>query len=112
MKLKTTCPQCQSQLIIPSEQLTNSKYAEPDCDVYAAAVCLYRLLTGRYPHDSESPAETIHKRMNVLPIAVDEHNPSLPAEPSILVQRALHVDPVRRFQTADEFARELEPFGL
>ncbi|WP_147869461.1 serine/threonine protein kinase [Stieleria maiorica] len=103
---------CGTIAYMSPEQLTNSKYAEPDCDVYSIAVCLYRLLTGRFPHDSDSPAEIVHQKLNVMPIPIDEIDPSLPAGLSGLLQRALHRDRERRIESADEFARELEPFGL
>ncbi|MCD0462131.1 serine/threonine protein kinase [Roseiconus lacunae] len=103
---------CGTIAYMSPEQLTNSKYAEPDCDVYSTAVCLYRMLTGRFPHDSDSPAEIVRQKMNFMPTPIDEIDTTLPAELSALLQRALHQDPQRRLETAEEFARELEPFGL
>lgn len=103
---------CGTVAYMSPEQLTDSKYAEPDCDVYSAAVCLYRLLTGHFPHDSESPAEIIHKKLNTMPNPIDEIDPSLPADLSALLQRALHLDRERRFESAQELAKELEPLGL
>lgn len=103
---------CGTIAYMSPEQLTNSKYAEPDCDVYSIAVCLYRLLTGRLPHESNSPVEIVHQKLNVMPKPIDEIDPSLPAGLSGLLQRALHQDRDNRIATAEEFSRELEPFGL
>ncbi len=103
---------CGTITYMSPEQLTNSKYAEPDCDVYSTAVCLYRLLTGIFPHNSESPAEIAHQKLNVMPKPIDEIDPSLPTGLSVVLQRALHLDRERRIETAEEFAKELEPFSL
>lgn len=103
---------CGTIAFMSPEQLADSKYAEPDCDVYAVGVCLYRILTGKIPHHAASPAETIHKRMRELPTSADELNLNVTAELAAEIQRALHPDPARRFRSAEELATALKPFGL
>lgn len=103
---------CGTVAYMSPEQLRSSKYAEPDCDVYSTAVCMYRMLTGQFPHQSESPAEIVHQKMNDLPRPIDDINPQVPTELSAILQRALHRDRSRRFDTAAELFKELEPFSL
>ena len=86
------------------EQLADSRYAKPPCDVYAALVCLYRLLTGEFPHSSRTVHEMIEARMSEPVVPVQELNSSVPLELALVIERGLDVDPKKRFETAHELA--------
>lgn len=91
---------CGTLIYMSPEQLADSKYAKPPCDVYAAIVCLYRLLTGVFPHSESTPAKLIHARMNQPPVPIQELNPAVPLELAAIVERGLDADSSRRYSDA------------
>ncbi len=62
--------------------------ADARADVYAAGVVLYELLTGRKPHQGESPIQVAYKHVHEDIPAPSELVPGLPAYVDALVARA------------------------
>jgi len=93
---------------MPRSQLINYKYAGPEVDVWAAAACLYWMLTGATPRDfpSDKDPVTVGLRDPVVPIR--ERLPSVPAPVAAILDEAL-VD--ASITTADELARALQGTG-
>ena len=78
---------------------------EPDgrADVYGLGACLYEMLTGRAPYASRSL--TVHGTGQLFsPRAV---RADVPRELDAVVQKAMALDPDRRFQSAREMAAAL-----
>ncbi|MBN8613861.1 MAG: protein kinase [Deltaproteobacteria bacterium] len=77
-------------------------------DVYGAAVCLYEALTGKPAFHAPSPlalhAAIVHGRWE--PIAA--LRPEAPLALVTAIERAMHVDPARRFASASELAESIE----
>ncbi len=75
------------------QQLLNTKYVQPAVDVWAAAACLYMMLTGESPRrfgGGDSPLRVILQEQAV-PIL--ERDPTLPAALAAVIDRALWEDP-------------------
>jgi serine/threonine-protein kinase len=93
------------------EQLINSQKADPLNDLYSTGATLYRLLTGKFPHDAESASAMLAAILNSEPIPLSSREASLPATLCDIVHRSLDRDPDRRFQSALEMREALVPFG-
>lgn len=70
--------------------------ADPRADVYAAGVMLYELLTGRKPHEGESPIQVAYKHVHEDVPAPSAAEPRLPAYVDALVARATARDRTQR----------------
>jgi eukaryotic-like serine/threonine-protein kinase len=75
------------------QQLLNTKYVQPAVDVWAAAACLYMMLTGESPRrfgGGESPLRVI---LQEPAIPILERDPTLPPALAAVIDRALWEDP-------------------
>ena len=84
------------------EQFDAQGQIDGRADVFSAAVVLYELVTGRKPFEADSPAAMVARIVNDDPAPV-EGMPEL----DLVLRRALHKDPSRRFATAQDFAHAL-----
>ena len=73
-------------------------------DIYSAGVVLFLMATGRRPYQETSAVALALAMASAPPPAASDVNPSVPADLSALIARALEREPDRRFQSA----RELE----
>lgn len=73
------------------------------CDLHAAGVLFFQLLTGRLPFDG-TPAAVMYQICHVAPVAVSSAEPLVPALIDPVVAKALAKNPDDRFQTAQEFS--------
>jgi len=76
------------------------------CDIHAAGVVLFELLTGQAPF-SGTAAEVMHKVCYQAPPAVSAANPKIPAAFDAVVARALEKKPENRYASASEFGDAL-----
>jgi Protein kinase domain len=91
------------------EQLTGET---PDArsDLFSLGVVLYTVLTGHRPFQGNSTATVCFKLVHRDPIPVSAWSVDLPPDLDQLLARALAKDPVDRFQSGSEMARELQRF--
>jgi TolB-like protein/tRNA A-37 threonylcarbamoyl transferase component Bud32 len=87
------------------EQITGDP-VDARCDIFAAGVVLYELVTGRLPYDGKSTVDVLSAVLRTGPAPIGR--PELASlEPIIL--RALERRPDDRFPTADAMAAALRP---
>ncbi len=74
-------------------------------DLYSAAVTLYYLLTGHYPHGE---IEAFQRPRFGTPVAASRYRPDLPEWLVHNLDKALATDPTQRFETAEEWLLVLQ----
>src|SRR5262249_42846484 len=77
-------------------------------DIFATAVVLYELLTGRRPFEAESPTATLLRVVRTDPLALEVEAPNVPAAIVVAVAKGLRKEPDARYQSAAEFSAELQ----
>jgi beta-lactam-binding protein with PASTA domain len=77
-------------------------------DLYSTGAVLYELLTGSPPHTGDSPVAIAYKQVNEVPPPPSSVNPDVTPALDAVVMRALAKNPANRYQTAAEFAEDLE----
>ncbi|MBL8608750.1 MAG: serine/threonine protein kinase, partial [Myxococcales bacterium] len=80
-------------------------------DVFAAAIVLWELLTGKRLFDGENQAATMHAAMFREIAPPSRLRADVDAGLDAIVMRGLERDPARRFATAAEMAQALERTG-
>ncbi len=79
-------------------------------DIYLLGVTMYRLLTGKLPFDAATSYSMIYQIMNIDPPPPSTFRPEIPPALDAIVLRAMNKDLAKRYQTWDEFARDLVSF--
>jgi len=77
-------------------------------DIYSLGTVLYEMLAGRPPFAGESPVAIAYKQVNEPPVPPSRINPDVPPSLDAVVMRALAKNPANRYQTAREFADDLD----
>jgi eukaryotic-like serine/threonine-protein kinase len=93
-----------------SPEQASGRPADARSDLYAVAVVLYKLITGRGPFDEYGRGDRlIEAHVKALPRPPSWYaNQRISAALDGVVLKALHKDPDRRFQTAAELAEALD----
>ena len=85
------------------EQFEGRTKIDARADVFAAGILMWRLLAGRLPVDTKSPRDVLATYTSQLPIpSLADAGVAVPAAIGRAVDRALSIDPDRRFVDANE----------
>jgi len=101
-----------SRQYIAPEQLL-SQTASPATDIYALAIIVYEMVTGRLPFNPQAPThflvmqELMRLQQSESFVRPQTLRPDLPAAAQMLLLNALSFDPRRRPQNARVFAEDL-----
>ncbi|HMQ35603.1 MAG TPA: FHA domain-containing serine/threonine-protein kinase, partial [Chloroflexaceae bacterium] len=90
-----------------SFEQANGDTVNPTSDLYAAAIVLYELLTGKVPFSAEDPTEVVLQHRRLQPLPPRQLNPDISPQVEAAILRALEKDVRRRHQTAQAFAAAL-----
>jgi serine/threonine-protein kinase len=90
-----------------SPEQASGRVTSPATDVYSLGVVLYELLTAEVPFPGDNFVAVAMKHINEPPPDLLERRPDAPLRLVAAIECALEKDPARRFQTMDDFAREL-----
>lgn len=90
------------------EQAKGGKDVDHRVDLYAVGVILYQAVVGRVPFDAETFNELLFKIVLETPPSLAEAVPGIDPSFVNIVERAMARSPDDRFQTAEEFQRELQ----
>jgi serine/threonine protein kinase len=93
---------------MPRQQVLDFKYVKPDVDVWAAAACLYNMLTGLYPRNFPKGQDVWAVALNTEPISIRKRNALIPNNLAEVIDLALIDKPRLSFKTAAEFKQALQ----
>ncbi|HEV3027197.1 MAG TPA: serine/threonine-protein kinase [Planctomycetota bacterium] len=91
------------------EQARGQK-ATPLCDIYAAGVTLYYLLTGKRPFVGATALAVLNKHIHEPPVPPIKHRPVIPKALNDIVLKMMAKKPAERYQSAGAAADDLEAF--
>ena len=77
-------------------------------DIYSLGTVLYEMLAGRPPFTGESPVAIAYKQVNEAPVPPSGLNAEVSPSLDAVVMRSLAKNPANRYQTAGEFAEDLD----
>jgi TonB family protein len=91
------------------EQLLR-KPLDPRSDIYSLGLVVFKALTGKAAFEGLTPQARMIKKLSEPPLLLKEARPELKVSPQIeeVVRKALEPDPELRYQTAVEFAADLD----
>ena len=98
---------CGTLLYMSPEQLLGES-ADHRSDLYSAAVCIYEMVTGSLPVTGDSPDQFIYNLLKRNPVAPYKKKRSVPRAVSRVILKALCVDPEMRYQSAEDFSKDLK----
>jgi len=91
-----------------SPEQVKGKRGDGRSDIYALGVMLYEMLTGKVPFTGANAFVIMNDRLLNNPVPPREIDPSISPQLQEIIYRALERDPAKRYQSAREFAQDLQ----
>lgn len=88
------------------QQVLNFKHAKPEVDIWAAAACLYYMLTGDFPRDFKGRDPFLAVLQNE-PVPIRQRDASIPDKLAEVIDLALIEKPEIYFKSAAQFKQAL-----
>lgn len=95
-------------MYMPRQQVINYKYAKPEVDVWAAAACLYNMLTGQFPRDFRRGRDPVQTILSTDAVPIRKRNPSVSVPLAEVIDHALRDKPEIGFKTVADLKQALE----
>jgi len=96
--------------VSPEQAIPKGKKSDHRSDIYSLGVTLYELLTLRRPFEGKTSQEIFGKIVSREPQAPRFLNSLIPRDLETVCLAAMEKNPERRYQTAREFADDIERF--
>lgn len=94
------------------EQILSAKDIDNRADLYATAVMLYEMLSGRLPYETDGATEVLVLAVTAEPTPLRVYTPELPAELLAIVDKGMSREPATRFSSAEDFSTALSSVSL
>ena len=91
-----------------SPEQVQGKSVDHRSDIFSFGCILYEAATRKKPFEGDSDVDTMHRILHDKPQAVDELNPSVPADVRRIIRRCLAKEPDKRYQSIKDVAIELD----
>jgi len=91
-----------------SPEQVKGKRGDGRSDIYALGVMLYEMLTGKVPFSGANAFVIMNDRLLNNPVPPREIDPSIAPQLQEIIYRAIERDPAKRYQSAREFALDLQ----
>jgi serine/threonine-protein kinase len=82
----------------------------PECDVYGLGAMLYHVITGRPPFHAATAMETLRQVICDEPVPPRQLNRAIDRDAEIICLKCLAKEPLRRYDSADALAEDLERY--
>lgn len=93
------------------EQIRGGKGRDPRVDIYATGVILYEMLTGHRPFEGANLPDLCDRILSGEVTPLRAFRRDVPARLEAIIERALSLRPVDRYQAAADMLWALVPFG-
>ena len=77
-------------------------------DIYSLGIVMYEMFTGRPPYKEKDHMATLFKHVEGKAEPAKSKNPKISDELNDIIMRAIHVDPLKRYQNISELGKDLE----
>jgi serine/threonine protein kinase len=92
---------------MPRQQVLDYKYAQPEVDVWAAAACFFRVVTGDYPKPLGGGTDPWMAALTVRATPIRQLRDNVPTPLAEVIDEALVDNPEIRIKSAAELKRRL-----
>ncbi len=90
-----------------SPEQVKGKRGDARSDLYSTGIMLYEMLSGKKPFSGPTPMAIMNDRMLNHPLPPSEADPAIDVHLQEILYRALERDPIKRYASAADFARDL-----
>ena len=108
-----TAPEMVGEGILGTAQYTAPEYfvgerGTPRSDLFSLGVIVYQMLTGRLPYGTEvAKTRSPRQQARLRYIPASEFNPRVPRWVDLTLRKAVHPDPLKRYEELSEFSFDL-----